>query len=232
LQQNGCLKIKEENLQIKYFVKKSGSRYIYLRFKPNLQLEVVLPFYSSKNVEEILKEKSSWILRKYKELLQRKKIFDGKKLLIDGEYYQIISFLSDNEQIEIIDGHLTIRTNKQNIMPMIKSWMKNRTDSYLRTNLPIHAKKLGVNFTCFTVKDICRWGYCNKRNELFFNLQLSALSKELKDYILIHELLHIVEFNHSKKFHKLLDIYCPNHRKLEKDLNQIVVLKRGKNIFN
>jgi len=228
LQKKGCLNIKEENLQIEYSVKLSHSRYIYLRFKPDSKLEVVLPFYSSKNAEEIIKEKSSWIIKKYKELLQRKKVFDGKMLLIDGQYYQIASVLSNNEEIEMMDGYLIIRTNRQNIIPIIKSWMKNRTEAYLMMNLPFYAEKLDVKFTCFTVKDIGKWGYCNKKHELFFNLQLSALSKELEDYILLHELLHIIEFNHSKRFHKLIDTHCPNHRELEKALNQIVALRRGK----
>ena len=230
MQKNGCLNIKEENLKIEYSVKTSRSRYIYLRFKPNLILEVVLPLYSSKNAEEIMEEKISWILKKYKELLQRKKVFDGRMLLIDGKYYQITSFFADYEEIRKTDSHLIIKTNRANIIPIVKSWMKNRTEDYLKMNLPIYAERLNVKFTCFTVKDICKWGYCNKKHELFFNLQLSALPKELKDYILLHELLHLIEFNHSKRFHKLMSVCCPCYRKLEKALDQIVALRRGKTL--
>ncbi len=229
MRQDGYLDIKEENIKIEYYVKISHSRYIYLRFKSDLKLEVVVPFYSSKNAEAIVKEKSSWIRKKYKELLQRKKIFDGKMLLVDGEYYPVTHNFSDKEEITLTNNRLIVETNEQNIIPIVKSWMKKRTEAYLKANLSLFAEKLEVKFACFKVRDVCRWGYCNKRHELFFSLQLSSLSNELKDYILLHELLHLIEFNHSKKFHKLIEKYCPDRKRLEMSLNQVTTIRRGKN---
>lgn len=66
-----------------------------------------------------------------------------------------------------------------------------------------------------------RWGSCSKTGNLNFNYRLIHLSSDLVDYIIIHELCHLIEFNHSIRFWNLVGVHCPNYKKLVAELRKI-----------
>jgi hypothetical protein len=65
-----------------------------------------------------------------------------------------------------------------------------------------------------------RWGSCSKKGNLNFSYKLALLPKELSDYVIVHELCHLKEFNHSKNFWELLSRTIPDHKKKRKALHQ------------
>lgn len=66
-----------------------------------------------------------------------------------------------------------------------------------------------------------RWGSCSKRGNLNFNYRLALISEELVDYVIVHELCHLGEFNHSKNFWNLVAQTIPNHAERRKKLHKI-----------
>ena len=66
-----------------------------------------------------------------------------------------------------------------------------------------------------------RWGSCSKKGNLNFNYRLALLPDELASYVVVHELCHIGEFNHSKDFWNLVAQTMPNYLTLRKQLHQI-----------
>lgn len=66
-----------------------------------------------------------------------------------------------------------------------------------------------------------RWGSCSREGNLSFNYRLLHLRNELRDYIIVHELCHLVEFNHSKKFWTLVAQVIPNYEVLRKELKKM-----------
>jgi predicted metal-dependent hydrolase len=65
------------------------------------------------------------------------------------------------------------------------------------------------------------WGSCSQRKNLNFNYKIIKLPEVLKDYIIIHELCHLEEMNHSRKFWKLVSASAPNYKILRKELKKI-----------
>lgn len=63
-----------------------------------------------------------------------------------------------------------------------------------------------------------RWGSCSRKGNLSFNYRIVLLPPELADYIIVHELCHLGEFNHSRKFWNLVERTMPNWRELRKQL--------------
>lgn len=63
-----------------------------------------------------------------------------------------------------------------------------------------------------------RWGSCSKRGNLNFNYKILFLREEVRDYIVVHELCHLKEFNHSKDFWNLVKIAIPNYLDLRRSL--------------
>ncbi len=63
-----------------------------------------------------------------------------------------------------------------------------------------------------------RWGSCSRKGNLNFNYKIALLSPKLRDYIIVHELCHLGEFNHSQKFWTLVSKTIPNYLELKKEL--------------
>jgi predicted metal-dependent hydrolase len=62
------------------------------------------------------------------------------------------------------------------------------------------------------------WGSCSKKQNLNFNYKIIFLSESAQDYVIVHELCHLREFNHSKKFWELVGEQLPDHREIRKEL--------------
>ncbi|MDD3498190.1 MAG: M48 family metallopeptidase [Candidatus Moranbacteria bacterium] len=68
-----------------------------------------------------------------------------------------------------------------------------------------------------------RWGSCSKDGNLNFNYKIIHLPEELQNYIIIHELCHLEEFNHSKKFWKLVERFFPDYKRARRNLRKIIL---------
>lgn len=66
-----------------------------------------------------------------------------------------------------------------------------------------------------------RWGSCSSKNNLNFNYKIIYLKPELADYLIVHELCHLGELNHSKRFWALVSKTIPSYAKISKELRQI-----------
>lgn len=71
-----------------------------------------------------------------------------------------------------------------------------------------------------------RWGSCSAKGNLNFNYKILYLPPELADYIIVHELCHLLQFDHSAQFWALVAEQIPHHRHMRKKLRQ---LERGEN---
>jgi predicted metal-dependent hydrolase len=66
-----------------------------------------------------------------------------------------------------------------------------------------------------------RWGSCSKKGNLNFNYKLIFLPPEIRDYVIVHEICHIKEFNHSRNFWGLVGETVPGYRQLRKRLKNV-----------
>ncbi len=68
-----------------------------------------------------------------------------------------------------------------------------------------------------------RWGSCSKRGNLNFNYKILFLEESFADYIVVHELCHLQELNHSKRFWSLVAQVFPNYRQIRNELRRKVI---------
>lgn len=102
-------------------------------------------------------------------------------------------------------------------------YLKHKKDATLFINKRInHFNKFyNLNFNKISIKNQkTRWGSCSKKRNLNFNYKVMLLPKDTADYIIVHELCHLQEFNHSKRFWDLVSETIPNYSDIRKDLKQ------------
>ena len=84
-----------------------------------------------------------------------------------------------------------------------------------------YAKKMSVTYGRITIwEQKTRWGSCSSKGNLNFNWKLVLLAPELLDYVVVHELAHRREMNHSKNFWKIVEAELPDYRERRRRLKE------------
>lgn len=79
---------------------------------------------------------------------------------------------------------------------------------------------IGCKVNDIKIKDLkTKWGSCSTKSNINFNYRLVFLPQELHDYIIVHELCHLIHLNHSDKFWSLVENHIPNYREVIKRIN-------------
>jgi predicted metal-dependent hydrolase len=215
------------DVEVPYNVKVDrSSKYVQLRFTQDLQLEVVIPPNAQVDPKSVLKKKHRWIERKYGELSSRRCVFDAGSIMYKGQYLEICAVSSSKDMVEINNDKLIIHMNgKKEPLSLLKEWMKKATLELLTNKLPVCATRFDISLGNVSVKNTKRWGYCTKDGDLIFTWQLIALPDRLAKYVMIHELTHLFEFNHSKRFWAKLASVCPDFKEQQHALSYICTTK-------
>jgi predicted metal-dependent hydrolase len=88
---------------------------------------------------------------------------------------------------------------------------------YIINNLPFWSQKIGVEYNNISIrKTKSRWGSCSQSGNLSFSLYLAKAPIEVVDYVIIHELCHRLEMNHSSRFWGHVTEFCPGYKSYQK----------------
>lgn len=102
-----------------------------------------------------------------------------------------------------------------------KHYLQNKSEArkIILQTLIFFADLYGVKYKKVAVKNQkTRWGSCSKSGNLNFNYKIAFLPKEQRDYILVHEVCHLIEFNHSKRFWAEVEKTIPNYKEIRKKI--------------
>ena len=94
--------------------------------------------------------------------------------------------------------------------------------AHFAERLDRYAPDMGVTYNRVTIRNQKgRWGSCSSKGNLNFNYRLHYLPQELMDYVVVHELAHRLEMNHSARFWNIVGQYDPKYREHQKRLTEI-----------
>ncbi len=190
------------------------------------ELRVRAPLGTSKKViDQLIRDKDSWIQRSRKQILLR-------------ELEQVKNYLkSDTIQFmgEAVPFHwekalhpfrfhmgeeafvLTGEGASDEAQALIEQVYRDQAKRIFKTRVAVFAQQLGVHVNQVRVKSQkTRWGSCSSKGNLNFNWHAIIAPPEVVDYLVVHECCHLVQMNHSKEFWALVETLCPNYRKYRK----------------
>ena len=120
---------------------------------------------------------------------------------------------------------LTVRpkTSQKKRSKVIENWHKKLLHTYVYELIKKWEKKLDVKVLGYFIRKMkTRWGSCNKSlGYIRLNTELVKKPKELVEYVVIHEMIHLIESKHNDRFIKILDKHCPLWRDIRSELNQL-----------
>ena len=209
--------------RIDYSVTKGRSRrYTYFRFRPDLTLEVVVPPGRRVDVETLLRGRLPWLRREHSRLARTKNILTDQSVLFDGVPLRIVSSLAaaKGPEVDRVAGELRVNAgDRRETREQVRRLFLRETSAYVVKKVTASSPRLGVKPSRVDVREIGKWGYCTRAGRLSFSWQLIALPESLREYVVLHELSHLLHFDHSRAFKKTLGSVCPDFRRREKELD-------------
>jgi hypothetical protein len=202
----------------------SKAKRVSIKIEPPNQVLVVAPKRTPKKIlDKFVKEQSAWITKQLARMVQKQdSIESNTQVLIFGKTYQKkfgfnhnlpIGILFTNNQIlfNFPDSN-TLQKNKL-VKSELEIFLKKTARKYLQEKTKALAEKMQVKYKKITLRNQkTRWGSCSSNNTLSLNWRLVHYPPEIIDYVLVHELAHLIHHNHSKKFWELVALYDPKYR--------------------
>lgn len=204
-------------------IKRKNSRNIRMRIDNSGIVKVSLPFYTSYFIaKNFVNNNISWIENKLLSLSLRgnKYYYLGKNIrLIKINYTNIKNFnYILNEDFLIIEGNLNSDMSDEE---HYFNWLRKKANEYIPNKVKEFSKKYNFDYNSVRIKNLnSRWGSCSSKKNLSFNLKLMYFNYKIIDYVLVHELCHLKEMNHSKKFWNLVEEIVPDYKNCKLDLNK------------
>ena len=207
-------------------------RTISLQLKDNKIIIKAPRTVSRKNLDEVIQKKQKWIKQRaildFKEQnLRNRKFIDNETFYFKGNEYHLSLIWGGKEEVKIVDGLLlvTLKDNRsidsKNVKSLIEDWYVRESAKILNTRTYEFAKKMKVRPKGITVKNyVSKWGSCTAKNKISYNWRIIMAPDCIVDYLIIHELCHIIEHNHSKNFWNYVGTYCEDFQKKRKWLRE------------
>jgi len=152
----------------------------------------------------------------YNGLLVSKPWFVNQKM-VESFLFKKIDWIID--KLKIFSKRI-VENNQQN---SYQNYQKNKKNAYIFIENKIKELNKVYNFKYSKISirnQKTRWGSCSRRGNLNFSYKLIFLPEKLANYVIVHELCHLLEMNHSSKFWKLVAQIFPNYLELRKRLSE------------
>ena len=208
---------------------------MYLRvLPPNGNVKVSTPlFISDEEIVNFIRLKKDWILKKQRYILENNikaplKYDNGEKHYLWGKEYTLQLIKNDTVKQVLIDEEKSIlylpiakRSTIEKRKKTLDEFYRNQMKIVIPQVLDKCTKIVGKTPSEVKIRNMKNWGNCRYQDKrITVNLNLAKKDIECLEYVMIHELCHLIEFNHSKKFKNLMDKYCPNWKEIKKRLNE------------
>ena len=165
-------------------------------------------------IEELLQERAQWI---EENLTRQKKIVDRPKdtILYRGQSYPLKIKIAEKNWVSLEDAFVvnTPKSDPQVISQLLECWFKMEAERIIPKRVLELARKVGVCPQKISFRNQkTRWGSCSSSGNISLNIRLLMAPEWIFDYVIIHELCHIHEPNHSSRFWQHVAKFCPEYK--------------------
>ena len=210
-----------------YTVRESRrAKKIIIKVSATTGMEIVIPFgYDRSRLPGILEEKTGWITKKMRSVRNLNKLLKPStiKLKAVSEVWKLHYEVDPIKHIQVIETKnfgLYLKgpiDDPYKVASSLNQWLQRRARDVLIPWLNEESTKRSLPINRISIRRAkTRWGSCSSTRNISLNRNLLFLNRQLVRYVLLHELSHTVEFNHSTRFWKYLVSLAPNAKQQNK----------------
>lgn len=201
---------------------KSNRKTISLQLIPTGELIVKAPYTVTKKfLYEFILRKQNWILDKQKLIKQavqlKKQAQEKDTITYLGDEHPVIK-VDNLKEIIKFDKQFLIDTNSHpHIKTILSHWYAQQAEKTITMLVTIYTKKYNLKYRNITIGSaVKRFGSCRNDGSLRFSRRIMLMPLKIVEYIVVHELSHLVHMNHSNKFWQQVGIMMPEYKLHEK----------------
>jgi len=213
-------KINFNDLEILH-VRNRALKNSYISVKKNGLITVKTSNVSDDYVQNLLAKKELWIRKQLQKIQNNPQIEISlqDEVLLFGEIFSVDiddakELRKELEKVDVLNAEV--------ISKCYDRFYKNYAKNYLIPRVEHYSQIMKLSFSEIKFRKMrSRWGSCSSTGVITLNIELIKINKKLIDFIVVHELAHLVHMNHSKKFHSLVERYIPDAKALNRELKAI-----------
>ena len=224
--------IKYGSKSISYQLHFAKRKSLGIKVQPSGAVIVVAPMLAAeKDIAEKVKAKAAWILKqqlffsKYQPKTPTRKYINGETHLYLGRQYKLKILKGVVEEVKLYRGEMIVNTTKKSsntVETIIQQWYLQKAKTIFETLLAeqiTNFKKYKISTPKLYIRSMQkRWGSCTSAGKILLNTALVKAPKPCIEYVIVHELCHLVYWNHKKDFYKLLSKLIPDWERLKERL--------------
>lgn len=212
------------NCEIKRSRRKTVALYVF----PDGRVEIRTPLlYNINEIEPFLIKHSRWLFNrldsKKENALTTKSFYDGELHYFLGKQYPIKVNLSARNSVAFQNDTIVISTKSLELVEsLLDRWyLEQAKRVFHEIAIPLikQMAKYNVAPKSFSIRKMkTRWGSCSRKGSISLNLHLIKLPEPCIKEVILHELCHLVHFNHSKEFYELMTAEMPDWKTWKKEI--------------
>lgn len=185
-------------------------------------------------IDQFINQKVHWIAQKLKQSVLNAVIanqaFDqGSSILIGGNTYEIAYQADEHQAVHIkedtcyvpIDTRATPEVMRETCRQQLLDYYLKAAKADIPARLAFWIERTQLHPSGFKTRFYkSRWGSCNSKGQLTFNSLLTMMPERVIDYVIVHELCHLVHMNHSADFWSLVERFMPEYQACKQWINQ------------
>lgn len=220
---------------IEIYVERKNIKNLYLKISGDRQIRVSAPvFMDNEQILAFAEKKKSWILQHIQK--QEKGRSDGKPQLLQKEEELFLWGVPRKIRVvQVSHGKSSVRLRQDEVIFYIREEKESKSRELLWKNLCRKQleesipdlilkweKVIGVTVKEWRIKDMkTRWGSCNVVcSRVWLSLMLAARPKECLEEVIVHEMIHLLEPSHNKRFYSLMNHFLPEWKQYDEWLKK------------
>lgn len=204
---------------MEYEVQRRNRKTIGLSIERDGALVVKAPFFVSRTeIEAVVKRKEDWIYRKREEIILNKEKYptityiDGQRVFYLGKPYEIVGN-GDKDTVFLSKDKIVLPAKHVDRQWALKEWYILQANIELSRRVAHFEIVTGLKAVSIKITNARRqWGSCSADKNIHFPWRLVMCPPDIIDYVVLHEMIHLIYLNHSKDFYREMERYMPDYR--------------------
>ncbi|HOQ17011.1 MAG TPA: SprT family zinc-dependent metalloprotease [Defluviitaleaceae bacterium] len=220
-----------DDIRIEVVKKKIKNIYLYVH-PPNGKVKISAPLkMKDEAIRNFVISKLAWIKKQQAKFQAQEGQAETEYVSGERHYYQGIPYIlnvmhtNKKQRVEISKKQINLfirpDSTKEQRERILLEWYRSELKKQIPGLISKWENIIGVKVNSWGVKLMkTRWGTCNpKAKRIWINLELAKKSPRCLEYIIVHEMVHLLEKHHNKRFYAFMKQFLPNWREIKAELN-------------